>query len=411
SLARFVDVVKLAKENSIPVRGYVSCVVGCPYEGKISPSQVLPVVQKLIDMGCVSYEVSLGDTTGVGTPKSIKDLLLNLTENGISVEKLGIHCHDTYGLAISNIFQALEMGVRSVDSSVGGLGGCPYAKGATGNVATEDVVYLMNGLGYETGVDLEKLIETGYFITNYLGRQNNSKVAHAMPCCPSEKGIRSKTWKILLNYLLLDRTKWHAHLCKQRELYRGYIRETIIKPGLQTSSTPSEVVDHPLNSESNSSWAAYFKENEVLLQIDRDVRPDLCFFQRETEYPCNEILTQEPGFESLRKRIVSTTLKVESQLQKRLGTVELQSNESLYGNNNNDDFGEYQLLPDGHESHWEVVERILFVYCKLNVGQGYVQGMNEIIGPLYYTFATDPHVEWRGIAFTFNFVESYFIYL
>ncbi|CAF0846918.1 unnamed protein product [Didymodactylos carnosus] len=182
------------------------------------------------------------------------------------------------------------------------------------------------------------------------------------------------------------------------ELYRGYIKETIIKPGLQTSPTPLEVVDHPLNSGPDSSWAAYFKENEVLLQIDKDVRrlsPDLCFFQRETDYPCKEILNQEPGFESLRKRIVSTTLKVESQLQKRFGTVELKSNESLYGNSNGDDYGEYQLLPDGHEAHWEVVERILFVYCKLNVGQGYVQGMNEIIGPLYYTFATDPHVEWR----------------
>ena len=180
----------------------------------------------------------------------------------------------------------------------------------------------------------------------------------------------------------------------------------------------------PLNSAPDSSWAVYFKENEVLLQIDKDVRlvsqvwwiqkkivslstsrlcPDLSFFQRETEHPCSEIMNQEAGFESLRKRIVSTALKVESQSKSRLtGRLEFESNHSLYANKNglptkaSYDDTEYQLLPDGHEAHWEVVERILFVFSKLNSGQSYVQGMNEIIGPIYYTFATDPDPEWRG---------------
>ncbi|CAF1416726.1 unnamed protein product [Adineta steineri] len=215
--------------------------------------------------------------------------------------------------------------------------------------------------------------------------------------CPTDNGIRSLTWKILLNYLVLDQTKWSSHLSKQRDLYRGYIRETIIQPGL-TSSPQSNIVDHPLNSAPNSSWAAYFKENEILLQIDKDVRrlcPDLSFFQRQTEYPCAEIMNQEVGFESLRKRIVSTSLKVESHSQSRLtGRLEFQSNNSLQQSIRNDN-SEYEVLANGCEAHWEVVERILFVYSKLNSGQGYTQGMNEIIGPIYYTFATDPNIEWR----------------
>ncbi|CAF0968501.1 unnamed protein product [Rotaria magnacalcarata] len=212
--------------------------------------------------------------------------------------------------------------------------------------------------------------------------------------CPDENGIRSLTWKILLSYLMLDRTKWALHLSKQRELYRGYIRETIIKPGL-TPSSESAVVDHPLNSAPDSSWAAYFKENEVLLQIDKDVRrlcPDLSFFQRETDYPCSEILNQEAGFESLRKRIESTSLKVENRVNSRL---DLQYQKKANHSKTTYDMNEYQWLPDGHEAHWEVVERILFIFSKLNSGQSYVQGMNEIIGPIYYTFATDPNLEWR----------------
>ncbi|CAF1470508.1 unnamed protein product, partial [Rotaria sordida] len=216
--------------------------------------------------------------------------------------------------------------------------------------------------------------------------------------CPAENGIRSLTWKILLNYLVLDRTKWSTHLSKHRELYRGYIRETIIKPGL-ISTSESNVFDHPLNSAPDSSWAIYFKENEVLLQIDKDVRrlcPDLSFFQRETEYPCSEILNQEIGFESLRKRIESTALKVESRIESRLtGRLELKHQNKTNHSLTTYDINEYQLLPDGHEAHWEVVERILFIFSKLNSGQSYVQGMNEIIGPIYYTFATDPNPEWR----------------
>ena len=177
-----------------------------------------------------------------------------------------------------------------------------------------------------------------------------------------------------------------------------------------------------MNSAPDSSWTAYFKDNEVLLQIDKDVRlvayggdvsivfvsfstsrlcPDLFFFQRKTDYPCAEVLNQEVGFESLRKRIVSTSLKVESQSQSRLtGRLEFQSNQSLSNlkksSSKSDDDGEYEVLANGCEAHWEVLERVLFIYSKLNSGQSYVQGMNEIIGPIYYTFATDQNPEWRG---------------
>ncbi|CAF3635142.1 unnamed protein product [Rotaria socialis] len=178
SLQRFNEVTRIAREKNLPVRGSISCTVGCPYEGKIKPSQVVPLVEKLFDMGC--YEVALADTIGVGTPKSIKELLQAIQSSGISASKLAIHCHDTYGQAIANIAQALDMGIRCVDSSVAGLGGCPFAKGASGNVATEDVLYLLEGLGYETGVDLNRLIDAGQFIMNILKRENMSKVARAI---------------------------------------------------------------------------------------------------------------------------------------------------------------------------------------------------------------------------------------
>ncbi|CAF3720292.1 unnamed protein product [Rotaria socialis] len=178
SLQRFNEVTRIAREKNLQVRGSISCTVGCPYEGKIKPSQVVPIVEKLFDMGC--YEVALADTIGVGTPKSIKELLQAIQSSGISASKLAIHCHDTYGQAIANIAQALDMGIRCVDSSVAGLGGCPYAKGASGNVATEDVLYLLEGLGYETGVDLNRLIDAGQFIMNILKRENMSKVARAI---------------------------------------------------------------------------------------------------------------------------------------------------------------------------------------------------------------------------------------
>ncbi|ORX90360.1 hydroxymethylglutaryl-CoA lyase [Basidiobolus meristosporus CBS 931.73] len=177
SLERFRAVVDKAKENNIRIRGYVSCVVGCPYEGDVDPRVVADVSRKLYDMGC--YEISLGDTIGVGNPASTLKMLEAVAKE-VPVEKLAVHCHDTYGQALANILAALQFGVRVVDSSSAGLGGCPYAKGATGNVATEDVVYMLHGLGVETGIDLNKLIEVGNFISTYLSRSNSSRAATAI---------------------------------------------------------------------------------------------------------------------------------------------------------------------------------------------------------------------------------------
>jgi hydroxymethylglutaryl-CoA lyase len=177
SLERFKPVLEAAKAANIPVRGYMSCVVGCPYEGDIAPEKVLEVSRELLAMGC--YEVSLGDTIGVGTAASVQRLLETLGKE-IPMEKLAVHFHDTYGQALANILKSLEMGVASVDSSVAGLGGCPYAKGASGNVATEDVIYLLNGLGIEHGIDLDKLIDAGNAISDRLNRPNNSRVANAI---------------------------------------------------------------------------------------------------------------------------------------------------------------------------------------------------------------------------------------
>jgi hydroxymethylglutaryl-CoA lyase len=176
SLRRFLDVMKAAKADNVPVRGYVSCVVACPYEGTIDAAVVRDVSEQLLNMGC--YEVSLGDTIGVATPADVNSLLTVLTST-IAVEKLAVHFHDTYGQALANIYAALHWGIATIDSSVAGLGGCPYAKGASGNVATEDVVYLLNGLSIETGIDLEKLIPVGNLITSILGKPNQSKVASA----------------------------------------------------------------------------------------------------------------------------------------------------------------------------------------------------------------------------------------
>ncbi|XP_020838737.1 hydroxymethylglutaryl-CoA lyase, mitochondrial isoform X2 [Phascolarctos cinereus] len=148
SLERFEKVLSAARAADIPVRGYVSCVLGCPYEGKISPAKVAEVAKKLYSMGC--YEISLGDTIGVGTLVGMKDMLSAVMKE-VPVSALAVHCHDTYGQALTNILMALQMGVTVVDSSVAGLGGCPYAKGASGNVATEDLLYMLNGLGIETG--------------------------------------------------------------------------------------------------------------------------------------------------------------------------------------------------------------------------------------------------------------------
>ncbi|KAM8974473.1 hydroxymethylglutaryl-CoA lyase, mitochondrial-like [Pelodytes ibericus] len=177
SLQRFKAVIDAAKEANIPVRGYVSCVLGCPYEGKVAPSKVAEVAHKMFSMGC--YEISLGDTIGVGTPGSMRDMLCAVLDV-IPAQALAVHCHDTYGQALANILVALQMGVQVVDSSIAGLGGCPYAQGASGNVATEDVVYMLHGLGIHTGVDLKKLTEAGTYICRALGRRSNSKVSQAM---------------------------------------------------------------------------------------------------------------------------------------------------------------------------------------------------------------------------------------
>ena len=176
SLERFEPVLELAGKHDMRVRGYVSCVAGCPYEGKIEPEQVANVSRRLLDMGC--YEISLGDTIGVGTPASIIAMIEAVAAD-CPLETLALHCHDTYGQALANIYAALELGITTIDSSVAGLGGCPYAKGASGNVATEDVLYMLEGLGIETGVDLEKMIVIGNAISKQLGRENQSKVGRA----------------------------------------------------------------------------------------------------------------------------------------------------------------------------------------------------------------------------------------
>ncbi|XP_028936615.1 hydroxymethylglutaryl-CoA lyase, mitochondrial isoform X2 [Ornithorhynchus anatinus] len=176
SLQRFGEVLTAAKGAGVPVRGYVSCVLGCPYQGKVAPAKVAEVSKKMYSMGC--YEISLGDTIGVGTPGGMKDML-SAVLGEVPVEALAVHCHDTYGQALANVLMALQMGVRVVDSSVAGLGGCPYAQGASGNVATEDLVYMLHGLGVHTGVNLQKLMEAGAFICQALNRRTNSKVAQA----------------------------------------------------------------------------------------------------------------------------------------------------------------------------------------------------------------------------------------
>lgn len=176
SLKRFAPVTAAASALEIPVRGYVSCVVGCPYEGRIAPEQVAAVARRLLDMGC--YEVSLGDTIGVGTPASLSRLIETCTRT-VPISKLAGHYHDTCGMAIANIYASLEQGMAVFDSSVAGLGGCPYAQGATGNVATEDVVYLLDGLGIMSGINLAPLAATGEWISGLLQRPNGARAGRA----------------------------------------------------------------------------------------------------------------------------------------------------------------------------------------------------------------------------------------
>jgi hydroxymethylglutaryl-CoA lyase len=177
SLMRFLPVMELAQRHHMPVRGYVSCVLGCPYEGDITPQKVADVSQQLLDMGC--YEISLGDTIGVGTPIKTQRML-DVVLNNIPKDKLAVHFHDTYGQALANILVALQQGISVVDSAVSGLGGCPYAKGASGNVATEDLVYMLDGMNIKTGIDLKRLSQAGLNMMHVLGRQSNSKVTAAI---------------------------------------------------------------------------------------------------------------------------------------------------------------------------------------------------------------------------------------
>ena len=184
SLERFRPIVAEAKKYDIKVRGYVSCVLGCPYEGDVNPQRVADVAGALYDMGC--YEVSLGDTIGVGTPAKTK-VMLDACSERVPVGKLAGHYHDTYGQALANTYASLELGVRTFDASVAGLGGCPYAAGASGNVATEDVVYMLHGLGMETGVDLDQLVGIGRWICAILQREPSSKVNRAITAKKAQK--------------------------------------------------------------------------------------------------------------------------------------------------------------------------------------------------------------------------------
>ncbi|XP_069465290.1 TBC1 domain family member 13 isoform X2 [Ambystoma mexicanum] len=217
---------------------------------------------------------------------------------------------------------------------------------------------------------------------------------------PFEGGLRCLCWKILLNYLPLEQALWDSVLKKQRDVYSQFLREMIIQPGiakanLGVSREDVTLEDHPLNPNPDSQWNTYFRDNEVLLQIDKDVRrlyPDMAFFQRPTDYPCLLIMDPQNEYETLRRRVEQTTLKSQTVARNRSGVTNVSSPHKAAACHA---WNEYEVLPNGCEAHWEVVERILFIYAKLNPGIAYVQGMNEIVGPIYYTFATDPKSEWK----------------
>lgn len=177
SIERFLPVFEQAKRENVKVRGYISCVMGCPYEGEIAIENVVKVAERLYQSG--SYEISLGDTIGVGTPGKTQQLISAVSQV-VPIEKIAVHFHDTYGQALANIYAALQMGISTVDASVSGLGGCPYAKGASGNVASEDVVYMLDGLNISTGINLDNLIKAGDYISQFLNRENGSKAAKAI---------------------------------------------------------------------------------------------------------------------------------------------------------------------------------------------------------------------------------------
>lgn len=177
SLQRFEPVIELAAQHNIPIRAYISCVLGCPYDNDVKLSNVASLAELLYTMGC--YEISLGDTLGIGTPLKAREMVLTVAEH-VPLEHLAVHFHDTRGQALANILACIQEGVSIVDSSVAGLGGCPYANGATGNVATEDLVYMLKGMGIETGVDLDALVSVGRFICEKLGRENQSRVGRIL---------------------------------------------------------------------------------------------------------------------------------------------------------------------------------------------------------------------------------------
>ena len=177
SLKRIEDIISLASQAGIKVRGYISCVLGCPYEGDIEFEKTTELAKRLNDLGC--YEISLGDTLGYGTPLKVRSLINNII-NFIELNKIAVHFHDTYGQALANIFAALELGVSNIDTSVGGLGGCPYAKGAKGNVATEDVIYMLDGMNIETNIDINEVVKVSWFIHKALNKKPASRVAIAI---------------------------------------------------------------------------------------------------------------------------------------------------------------------------------------------------------------------------------------
>lgn len=170
------EILRLAIQNGLKVRSYLSCSLGCPYEGSVAPKTVVQIAKQLINMGC--HEISIADTIGVSTPKQAQCLIQMLAEE-IPIDQLAVHFHDTFGQGLANIYACLEIGIRRIDSAISGLGGCPYAKGAAGNVATEDVVYMLHGLGLKTGIDLEALINVSEFYTKMIGRPSRSKVSQA----------------------------------------------------------------------------------------------------------------------------------------------------------------------------------------------------------------------------------------
>ncbi|HEX2548357.1 MAG TPA: hydroxymethylglutaryl-CoA lyase, partial [Gammaproteobacteria bacterium] len=176
SITRFIPVIEAAKKNNVRIRGYVSCSLGCPYEGEITPQAVADVAKQLHELGC--YEISLGDTIGIGTPLKAQRMIEKVA-SVIPIHCLAGHFHDTYGQALANIYAAMELGMNVFDSSIAGLGGCPYARGASGNVATEDLVYMLQGMGIHTGLNLDGIIDTSLFICEHLGKPTRSKVAIA----------------------------------------------------------------------------------------------------------------------------------------------------------------------------------------------------------------------------------------